>query len=217
MEFNTENGPIDIKVEHLFIAGWTGRNIAAVQHHIDELAELGVSPPSAVPLFYRVANTLLTTGKMVEVLGDSSSGEAEPMLILQDDKIWLGLGSDHTDRELEATSVAASKQACQKPCATNLWDILTVSDHLDDIIVRSWVWENDDWKLYQDGTLSQILPLLTLMKASAMSQKSAMLCGTFPAINGVRSTNAFRAVMTDPVLNREIQLEYESISLPVIS
>jgi hypothetical protein len=217
MLFDTENGPVEIGVEHLYIAGWTGRNKAAVQHHIEELAAIGVSPPSTVPLFYRVANTLLTTAKTVEVLGEISSGEAEPMLIRQGDKIWLGLGSDHTDRELEATSVAASKQACQKPCATSLWDLSTVSDHLDDIIIRAWVWEDDDWVLYQDGTLSQILPLLKLMNASEMPQESAMLCGTFPAINGVRSNNWFQAVMIDPVLNKEIQFEYGTINLTVIN
>ncbi|VTR33195.1 Protein of uncharacterised function (DUF2848) [Serratia fonticola] len=46
---------LDADIDHLVIAGWTGRDYKAIQHHIQELAELGVPQPSSVPLFYRVA------------------------------------------------------------------------------------------------------------------------------------------------------------------
>ena len=116
MQFNTETktgaGRVDIDVRDLTIAGWTGRDAAAVQHHIDELAAIGVAPPSQVPLFYRVSADLLTTAPDIQVLGEASSGDAEPMLIRAGGKMWIGLGSDHTDRALEAVSVASSKQVC---------------------------------------------------------------------------------------------------------
>ncbi|MBS9717073.1 DUF2848 domain-containing protein [Pseudohalocynthiibacter aestuariivivens] len=217
MQFTTEHGPVEIEVDHLFIAGWTGRNKDAVQHHIDELAAIGVSPPSKVPLYYRVSNTLLTAQTKINVLGEKTSGEAEPMLVQSHGKIWLGLGSDHTDRQLEVTSVAASKQACQKPCATILWDFGALSQHLDKIEIRSWIWENSDWQLYQDGRLAQLIPLETLREDADMPDNSAMLCGTFSAINSVRSAKRFRAVMHDPILDRSIQFEYESNCLPIVN
>lgn len=217
MQFLTDSGPDEFEINHLIIAGWTGRDAAAVQHHIDELSALGVAPPSQVPLFYRAANTLVTTAPDIQVLGDATSGEAEPMLIMRAGKLWLGLGSDHTDRQLEATSVAASKQACQKPCAAELWDFDTVSDHLDQITIRSWIYEDDGWCLYQDGTLGQILPLTQLLKNSDMADQSAMLCGTFSAIGGVRGASKFRATMYDPIPKREIGFEYGTICLPTIS
>ncbi len=40
-------------VSDLVIASWTGRDVAGLQHHIDELAALGVRPPSSVPLSRR--------------------------------------------------------------------------------------------------------------------------------------------------------------------
>ena len=43
------------------IAGWTGRDQAAVERHIAELAAIGVARPLAVPCFYRVGANLLTT------------------------------------------------------------------------------------------------------------------------------------------------------------
>ena len=46
---------LDFEARRLVIAGWTGRDAAAIAHHIEELAALGVPAPSAVPLFYRVA------------------------------------------------------------------------------------------------------------------------------------------------------------------
>ena len=216
MHFNTENGGSEFSIDHLIVAGWTGRDASAVQHHIDALTAIGVAPPTQVPLFYRVSNTLLTTEPQIEVLGTASSGEAEPLLLRQNGQYWLGLGSDHTDRQLETTSVAASKQACPKPCADTLWTWESVAGHADDIQIQSWIWENDAWQLYQDGTLRQILPIEQLMDTSGISDGSAMLCGTFPAIGGVRMSAKFRAAMHDPVLKREIQFCYHATCLPMV-
>jgi hypothetical protein len=47
----------------LVIAGWAGRGQAAVDHHIKELAAIGVPRPSTVPIFYRVAAATLTYPK----------------------------------------------------------------------------------------------------------------------------------------------------------
>jgi hypothetical protein len=217
MLFDTGTGVSEFAVDHLIVAGWTGRDASAVQHHIAELEAIGVAPPSQVPLFYRVANTLLTTAAEIEVLGAATSGEAEPMLIRQGGACWLGLASDHTDRELEAVSVAASKQACQKPCAAVLWPWQSVAGHLDDIQVRSWIWEGGDWVLYQNGTLAGLLPLPGLLKVSGMGDRSAMLCGTFAAIGGVRAADRFRAEMLDPATGRRIEFGYRATCLPVVS
>ncbi len=43
---------VDITASDLVIAGGTGRDVAGLQHRIDELAALGVKPPSGVPFFY---------------------------------------------------------------------------------------------------------------------------------------------------------------------
>ena len=92
------------------------------------------------------------------MLGSETSGEAEPFLLKTDGKIWLGLASDHTDRALEAYSVAHSKQICAKPVADELWPLDEVLDHLDRLELKSWIRENGDWVPYQDGTFASILP-----------------------------------------------------------
>lgn len=217
MEFSHPEGRVDLNPAHLIIAGWTGRNRDAVDHHIAELAELGISPPSQVPLFYRASASLLTHGEWIDVLGTGTSGEVEPFLIRQDGQTWIGLASDHTDRNLEAHSVAASKQICAKPVGKSLWSFDSVSDHLDDISLSCQVQEDGIWTDYQTGTLSNILPLADLISEANLHDGTAMLCGTLPAIGGVRPVHAYRMRMHDPVMDAAIDLHYSVTELPIVN
>lgn len=217
MHFETSGGALSIDIERTVVAGWTGRNAAAVQHHIAELAEIGVAPPSQVPLYYRVASSLLTQAPEIQVVGDGSSGEAEPLVIRAAGKTWLGLASDHTDRELESVSVAASKQICAKPVAKHLWAFEEVEDHLDEIELRCEIEEDGVWVLYQHGTLADIRPLPELIDGARLAENYAMLCGTLAAIGGVRPALSYRMTLSDPVRERQIALAYTVATLPVIS
>lgn len=215
--FNVADKSVVLTVESVVVAGWTARDGDAVQHHIDELADLGIAPPSQVPLYYRVAHTLLTQDDTIEVLGDGSSGEVEPLLIKSNGKTFLGLASDHTDRDLEVHSVAASKQACAKPISGALWDFDEIKDHLDDITLRCWIEENGREILYQEGTLSSIRPLAELCEGVGFTDGMAMLCGTFPAIGGVRPADSYRMELSDPTNGTAIVLSYGVSTLPLIS
>ncbi|NIA70621.1 DUF2848 domain-containing protein [Pelagibius litoralis] len=225
MRFSCGNDLLDIDVNHCIVAGWTGRDPAAIQHHVDELAQIGVAPPSAVPLYYRVSSSLLTQASVIEVVGPGTSGEVEPLLIQQQGALYLGLASDHTDRDLEAHSVALSKQACAKPAATALWRFEGVAGHLDDIMLNSWIREGDGdaWVPYQSGSLGAIRPLADLIEgsgitAAASDSAAAMLCGTLGVSSGgVRSASAFRMELKDPVLDRSITHAYDIVTLPIIA
>ncbi len=216
MLFTTSATEKSFEINHLVVAGWTARDHKTVQIHIDELAEIGVAPPSTVPLYYRASNLLLTQDKRVEVVGSDSSGEVEPLIIKQNGTFWLGIGSDHTDRDLEGHSVALSKQVCPKPVAKMLWAFEEVKEHLDQLEMQSWVDEGEGWTLYQTGTLAAIRPLTELIEKADLQDNSAMLCGTFAAIGGVRRTPKFRMSLHDPVLNRTIETEYQTIELPAV-
>ncbi len=217
MQFDTPTGPENFRIDSLIVAGWTGRDTAAVQHHIEELAEIGVPAPTTTPLFYRVGSNLLCQSDRIEVLGTETSGESEPLILTSNGQIWLGLGSDHTDRGLEAVSVAASKQACPKPVAADLWPWSDVADRLDDLTLVSEVFEDGHWVTYQTGTLAAIRPLTDLMAAAAMPDNAAMMCGTLAAIGGVLPAVQFRARLHDPVTSRTIALDYNTVRLPVVA
>ncbi len=217
MQFTIPTGNKTFHIEHCYVAGWTGRDSAAVEHHINELAAIGIAPPSTVPLYYRVTNALLTQSATIEVLGDKTSGEIEPLLIKQQGELWIGLASDHTDRELEAYSVAASKQACLKPSAKELWRYSDVKAHSDALIMRCSIKENNQWVTYQEGSLSSIRPLDELIEGSKLQDNSAMLCGTLSAIGGVRPATEYKMELVDPELNKTIQLAYTVNVLPIIN
>ena len=68
--------PSAVAVEQLVIAGWTGRDAAAVEKHVRELEALGVRRPRTTPIFYRVGAALLTTASEIQVAGPSSSGRS---------------------------------------------------------------------------------------------------------------------------------------------
>lgn len=217
MKFVASDRPLELEIEHLFVAGWTGRDRAAVEHHIEELKALGVAPPSQVPLFYRVSGSLLTQQTAVEVLGAGTSGEVEPLLLQSDGEVWIGLASDHTDRDLETHSVAYSKQSCPKPVAQEVWQLDSVADHLDELILRCEIEEGGAWVVYQEGRLSNIQPLAELIGASGFGDNAAMLCGTLGAIGGVRPAQQYRMTLEDPVLGKRITMAYAVTPLPIVA
>lgn len=222
MRFKVNENVLDCAVTELVVAGWTGRDEAAIRHHVDELAALGVAPPSSVPLFYRAGAGLLTQAGHIQVLGPDSSGEAEPFLLTYQGKRYLGLASDHTDRKLETYSVAASKQACPKPVAPEVWLWDEVADHLDQIEITSRIEENGAWVDYQKGRLADIRPLEDLISGAGLedmtkTDAAGMLCGTFAAIGGVRPAQRFEMQMHDPILGRHIHHAYTAEYLDVVA
>lgn len=207
---------INVDIETLIVAGWTGRDRAKVDHHIKELAELGVPAPSTVPLFYQCSNHLISQNSYIEVLGNGSSGEVEPLIIKFDDQLYFGLASDHTDRDLEAYSVAHSKQICAKPVAKDLWLYQDIKAHLDSLLLQSWIKEDDQWVEYQQGELSNLLPLKNLIDMIDLKNNQAMLCGTLGAIGGVRAADEFKMQIKDNVLKRTIETHYQVKTLSII-
>lgn len=217
LTFSTDAGPLTVTPTALATAGFTGRDEAAVRHHIEELAELGVAPPSQVPLFYELSPNLLCQTEELTVIGTESSGEVEPFLLRADGELWLGLGSDHTDRAFETTSIAHSKQLCGKPVAGELWRYADVKDRLDDLILTSWIEENGSRVTYQEGTLAGIRPLEELLERHPLGEGEAMLCGTLGAIGSVRPSARFSMELADPQTGRAISADYAVRTLPVVA
>ncbi|MDT3677322.1 MAG: DUF2848 domain-containing protein [Burkholderiaceae bacterium] len=213
--------PIDVAVRECIVAGWAGRDLAAIEHHIDELAALGVPRPSAVPLYYRVGADRLTQQDSVEVVGDGSSGEAEVFVFSHRGVAYVSVASDHTDRKLETHSVALSKQLCPKPVARNAWPYAEVADHWDELVLRSWIDEDRQRVLYQEGTLASLRHPLELVEGhfgrDLIPDGSVMLCGTVAARGGIRPAPTFEMELFDPRLRRSIAHRYVVRELPEIS
>ncbi|HEY0296937.1 MAG TPA: DUF2848 domain-containing protein [Bordetella sp.] len=212
-------GDIAFSIDRLVVAGWAGRNAAAVQHHIDELAALGVKPPRHVPCYYPVAAALLTTGAEIEVPRADSSGEVEVVLLSSPQGLLVGIGSDHTDRKAEAYDVTVSKQMCAKPVGAGLWRFDEVAGHWDELISRSWRTRNGVRELYQEGPMTSLRDPRELMRAYAQAdtlpEGTAMYCGTQPVLGELGYGEAFELELHDPRLNRSLRHAYTVRALPV--
>jgi len=209
---------VAVAITRLVIAGWAARDEAAVRHHIEELAALGVPPPSSVPVYYRAAAANLIQATSLEVLGPDTSGEVEPVLISLADGLWLGLGSDHTDRKAEAAGIALSKQLCGKPVGTALWRFEEVEAHWDALELSAHATIDGQVVLYQQGALVTLRHPRDLMaRGPALPPGSLMFCGTLGAIGGIGPGSRFAMTLRDPVLGRTLHHAYDIIELPVVS
>jgi Protein of unknown function (DUF2848) len=212
--------PLTLAIDQLVIAGWTGRDPVARDKHIAELEALGIARPATTPIYYRASARRLTQEDSIEACGNDSSGEVEFVLIGWQGRIFVGLGSDHTDRKVESYNVTVSKQMCDKPIASVLWELEDVAAHWDRLILRSFAVIAGKRELYQEGTLDAMLPVDELIKrgfaGSKLPDGCAMFGGTFAAKGGIRPADRFEFEIEDPVLKRTIRHAYDVVTLPVL-
>ena len=211
---------VDVNFNRLVIASWTGRDRDQLERRIAELAAVGVSTPSTVPCFYNVAATLLTSAHTIDVVGIRSTGEVEVVLI-QDKSLGLlvGVGSDHTDRDVETYDVAISKQVCGKPISESLWKYEDVADHWDALVARSWRTNNAGERLlYQEGTLASLLQPKDLIRSVFGSEEmpfaTALFCGTQTVIGDLSPAASLELELYDPMRNRSLRHVYSVEVLP---
>ncbi len=212
---------IAVSLDHLIIAGWAGRDEAAIRHHIEELAAIGVPRPSSVPVYYRVSADNLTQTDRLVVLGPDTSGEVEPVVVSLADGLWIGVGSDHTDRKAETVGIALSKQMCGKPVGRTLWRLSEVEGHWDRLMLRAWATIDGKRVLYQEGQLSALRPPRDLIERrpgeADLPPGTLMFGGTLGAIGGIRPASRFEMELEDPVLGRRMGHGYDIACLPVVS
>jgi 4-hydroxyphenylacetate 3-monooxygenase len=194
----------------LVVAGYTGRDEAAVREHIEELAAIGVPEPESVPAFYPLDAGLAVTGDTITVRGAGTSGEVEPLLVRAGGRLYLGVASDHTDRDIERDSVAASKAACPKPIGRTVvalgadldWDSVTITSRVDG-------------RPYQDGTLKSLrVPTDVLdlyLAAHDRPGDVVLLGGTVPVIGGDFVMGTSWEMTLEPAGGPRIALRYDVV------
>jgi len=219
-EFVVDGAVHPIEITRLVIAGWTGRDKEAVERHIAELALIGVKRPPAVPCFYRLGANLLTTAGEVQVVGENSSGEVEFVLIVTKGALFVGVGSDHTDRKVEAYDVTVSKQMCPKPIGRELWRLDEIEEHWDRLMLRSHVTRRGRRVRYQEGAASGIRAPRDLLERLAEEQGglapgTAVFCGTLPVQGEIGGGERFEIELHDPVRKRSLKHEYTTRALAI--
>lgn len=216
MRFTIQSGGQDINFApaRVIIAGYTGRNQDEVRAHVKELAAQGIPAPTEIPTIFRTTLDRLTVANEIEVVGTRTAGEAEVVLLVNGQDLWVSIGSDHTDRELEKIDIPASKQVCPKPVSSAVWRYADVRERWDNLILRSWVGETGREQLYQEGRMAALLrpeDLLALLRRRLgnLVDGAAVYTGTIPLIGGAFiSKPYFEADLFDETTGDSLKCSY---------
>lgn len=212
-----DGASVRLHPRRLVVAGYTGRDEAGVRAHIDELAAIGVPPPPSVPMFYDLAPELVTTSDVVDVEGAMTSGEVEPVLVRATGRWYLGVGSDHTDRDLEREDIATAKARCPKPLGATLLPL--PGDPATGVFDERWdaasARAEADGVTYQHGgvaalrTPSDLLPRLFAELDGVGEGDLVVFTGTLPLVGGTfRAASSWRLALTVPADDGAVTLTH---------
>ncbi len=216
LETKQERRPLKFKYNRMVNAGYVGKNQEEVRRHIQELAEKGIPGPTSTPTLYPVVCTALTTESVIEVYGSETSGEVEyVLLVVSEDEIYVGLGSDHTDRHLEETDIPRAKQICPNLVSRTVWPLEEVENHWDELLLKATAVKNGEEIPYQEGRLGLLLnpsELLSFVKSKIPGplENLVVFSGTMGMLTGeFVFAEKFSAQFIDEKLNRSIEIAYD--------
>jgi len=205
--------PLYFRASKLLCVGYSGRNREKVLKHIEELKKIGVPPPDKIPMIIPLSPHLLTNENEVEVQSFKTSAEVEYVVLVGKDEIYVTVGSDHTDRELEKHSIEKAKQVCPKVIAKEAWPYEDLKDHWDELNIRCYAWRDKERIVYQTGLLKDLInveELLGLEDGRYHSEGSVIFSGTVPVAGGqIIYSNQFEIELFDPVLKRSLLHRYK--------
>ncbi len=206
--------PVRFDVRRVINAGFTGRDRAAVQRHIDELRAHGVPCPDRTPVLYPKMAHLLTTAASIEVLGPETSGEAEFVLLAAPGRTFVACGSDHTDRGLEKITIEKSKLVAPNVISSEVWDLTDVRETWDELVLTGHSTVDGRRALYQEGRLAAMMrpdDLLALVRGRLDGDLTgtAIFSGTLALLGGAFAYGErFEVELRDDRRGRRLRCDY---------
>ena len=206
---------LEFPVARILDAGFTGKNREGAMKHVEELKAHGVAAPDRIPAYFAVTREMVTTDDEIEVLGDDTSGEVEVVFLFKGDEVYIAVGSDHTDRELEKDSIPKSKVICAKVVSREVWKLADVKPHWERLKLQSWIEADGVRTLYQEGSLADFLTVDDFLDGVRSVVKDGALdgmvlyMGTMPSLGGkLLFSPTFEGRLSDEVLGRELSFRY---------
>lgn len=201
----------------MYNLGSATRDPAVAVPHQEEVAKSGIHIAFDIPAprIYPIARHALTQDDEIFVQSEATSGEVE-IVIHVADQIYVGVGSDHTDRTLETVSIQGSKQACPNHLAPVLWPFDEIADDWDQCVLRSWV----DGRLYQEVGVdaflkpADILGIVRERVGDLPERDFTVFCGTIVSVDKALGFGAnWRYQLEDPGNDRRIEASYRVIDI----
>jgi hypothetical protein len=216
LESKQERRELAFRYNRMVNAGYVGKNQEEVRRHIEELAAKGIPGPKSIPVLYPVVCNVLSLDPAIEVYGNETSGEVEYVLcVVTEDEVYVGLGSDHTDRHLEEADIPRAKQICPNLLGRTVWPLAEVESHWDDLLMNASAVKDGKETLYQEGRLGLLLNPAELMsfvksKISGSLENLIIFSGTMGMLTGeFIFSQKFSAKLIDEKLNRRLEISYE--------
>ena len=215
-------------------ARFTARDVEGLREQMDE--QLGKeghfsSATFTNPSIFRIARYLLTQDTEFEVQGTMTGGEGEVVAIRDGGELFISVGSDQCDRELDPIFPDKPKQMCPHPVATTAWPYSEVKDHWDELRIQSTVTTQGHAVPLQDSPLDALVTLdylLDIASVRALPDAAVLFCGSSPFLDSAEEAvkehnlspfttwgvgDAFSVRLYDPVLERSI--EHSFVPVPV--
>jgi hypothetical protein len=209
--------PVEIDLKRCYNLGFTMRDPVKMQAHLEECYKLGIKelicdrPPLVMP----ISPWAVLTDDHIDVQRPRTSGEVEIVTIAdRDGTIYVGVGSDHTDRSLEGIDIPWGKQVAPNIVAPELWLWDDVKDHWDDISIECTVIDHGTEALYQQAMVSEFWTPAEMVQGARDSVVPVdgafiLFSGTVVSIGEtLRFAESWSISMIDPVLDRRIDHTY---------
>ncbi|MHA1237935.1 MAG: DUF2848 family protein [Candidatus Odinarchaeia archaeon] len=211
---------LNFNASKLVICAYSGRDINIVKMHVKEAKQEGIPEPEETPEIYVVSPEIITTDNVIKCGSNKTSGEIEYVIFIWSGEVYVGVGSDHTDRAIETVNVKESKEACPKPISNKVWLYKEIKSHWDECILKCEVNDGVNWRTYQQGKVSLILEVETLISkvkqrlhwSDAELNGAVIFSGTIPTVSGkIEYNDKYKMALLDPMLGREISFKYEVV------
>lgn len=209
--------PLSFAPERVYNLGSATLEASAAVAHQKEVADVGVQIAFDIPAprVYPMSPSSVTTDTVIGGHHDRTSGEAEIVLLVDGDELFVGIGSDHTDRELERISIIWSKQYSPSVLGRRVWRWRDVEGHWDDLVLESAV----DGVAYQSSKASVFLTPPTILERLAervvqLPSSYLVFCGTYTSIeNTIRFGRHWSATLGNTSDGSQLALSYDVVDL----
>lgn len=203
-------GRLEFEVRRACAAGATARDPQKARAHIERMARQGVKPPPHVPMLYPLMPTLVTNASDVGVIGVHATPEVEVVFLHKRGTDYITVGSDHTDRRIEAASSLQGKNSCPKIVGSSAWPLDSVRDHWDRLELRATCGAT----VLQEGSMERLLRYDDLLKFverhdGADGEGRVVFGGTVPTLVAPPpGKQTIELALHDPVSGRSITHRY---------
>jgi hypothetical protein len=221
-----------IPIGSVSMARFTSRDLEGTRKKLDDMiAQEGRYSAACLanPSICRISRYLLTQDAEFDVQGALTGAEGEYVVIRIGNEVFISVGSDQCDREIDGIFPDKPKQMCPHPIARTAWPYAEVRDHWDKLRIYSELTCQGCTLTLQDASLATLVDceyLLAMDKVKVLADPMFLFGGAaefspslasevskrgLPAMACHGVGDSFLVRLIDPVLDRVIEHRFNPV------